>query len=442
MMEVDNTDKDNVPADPSDAIHKSDNQLPAEDTSGDIVPEDPSDATLKPDNQLPAEDSSVDSVPADPSDATLKPDNQLPAEDSSVDSVPADPSDATLKPDNQLPAEDSSGDNVPADLSDATLKPDNQLPAEDSSGDNVPADLSDATPKPDNQLPAVDSAGDNVPADPSDVTLKPDNQLPAENTSHDKDNPPADTSDNARKHDNNPVKNKRNYTRKNFDQAGRIIISAREGRERSDTYLKRSGTILKNCTAIHTLTKCHVQVNIIPTWKGGKERLYKSPGYPAANNNNNIKQEQVTVSVSSSTDPVSPQKSPKKRISPNPDQASQNPTQKAASSQGSQPQAKKTKKTSRRSDVCAICDVEFDSPADEEIPAYWLNCQYHEYKAVKKGSKSKNKAKGGRQPKECPYWVHTTCAGIYYPQTRAGRMQLDRWSPSHFFCPDHMPKVE
>lgn len=42
--------------------------------------------------------------------------------------------------------------------------------------------------------------------------------------------------------------------------------------------------------------------------------------------------------------------------------------------------------------------------------------------------------------KECKYWIHSACAGIYYPTTDQG-VALDKWAKMHFFCPKHMPRV-
>ena len=58
---------------------------------------------------------------------------------------------------------------------------------------------------------------------------------------------------------------KRKYTRKNFDPDGHIRITAHQGKDRSDSYLKRSKTLTRGCEQLHTITKCHVKLTIQPT---------------------------------------------------------------------------------------------------------------------------------------------------------------------------------
>lgn len=251
----------------------------------------------------------------------------------------------------------------------------------------------------------------------------------------------------------------RKYTRRNFTPEGKIIIQLREGRERSDTYLKRTGTLIENSKKLHKLTGAHVKLSVIPTWKGGKEKGYTSEGFPTTVAKSESDRASTIVSSTSST-PVTPEPgtSPQKRYVTQPrardEQSTPSSSQddhdaRPSSSQpakkqkknddhdaqpsSSQPAKKKQKKNDEN--ACAICGIQFNSAADNAMTySYWLQCQY----TSKKG---KGKGKGGStSSKGCTYWVHSFCVGVYYPRTRSGRFALDRWSPAHFFCPQHFPK--
>ena len=74
-----------------------------------------------------------------------------------------------------------------------------------------------------------------------------------------------------------------------------------------------------------------------------------------------------------------------------------------------------------KADICQICGVEYDSEADltMEINSHWIHC----CAMVKKDE-------------TCSYWIHSTCAEIYYPNDNKGSQAIERWACSkHFFCP-------
>ena len=235
-------------------------------------------------------------------------------------------------------------------------------------------------------------------------------------------------------------KKARNYTRKNFNDKGNIIIGLREGRERSDTYLKRSSTLLENSKKLNKLTGAHVQIQIIPTWKGGRIKAYSSDGFPKESSSQDITQT-AAISTTTPSTPEQPAKSPQKRIATQPNMPNEEPSSSGGdlaapnpgSSEPARAPAKKKPKQTYDENKCAVCGVEFDSEADQNMSySYWLNCKYRK--------KGKGKGKGESSSASCSYWVHTSCIGVYYPRERSGRLALDRWSPSHFFCPKHFPK--
>ena len=219
----------------------------------------------------------------------------------------------------------------------------------------------------------------------------------------------------------------RKYTRRNFED-GHIVYQLREGRERSDTYLKRTKTLVKGCRQVHTLTNCHVKLQIIPTWSAGKSASYTSPGFPETGPG-------TPISTPTRGPPPperrSPRKSPQKRLTTQQeDQRAASSSQAASSSHAassSNAKSKSKKKTCKRSlatrvnkDICGICGIEYESEADitSPIDSSWLNCSV----------------------KNCEYWIHNACAGIYYPTSKKGVDAMDKWAASHFFCRKHIAK--
>ncbi len=61
---------------------------------------------------------------------------------------------------------------------------------------------------------------------------------------------------------------------------GKIVVAEREGRDKTDTYYKRSRSLVKAAESLHVITGAHVKAEIVPTWPQGIRRQYVSAGFP------------------------------------------------------------------------------------------------------------------------------------------------------------------
>lgn len=66
-------------------------------------------------------------------------------------------------------------------------------------------------------------------------------------------------------------------------------------------------------------------------------------------------------------------------------------------------------------EICRICHVTYENPANIETDNPWLNCA-----------------------KECNWWVHVRCVGVFYENSDRGEKQLDSWTKDHYFWRKHM----
>lgn len=240
-----------------------------------------------------------------------------------------------------------------------------------------------------------------------------------------------------------PVRRKRGH---NFDGDGHIKIQLRTGKERADTYFKRSKTLVKNGKQIHQLTKAHVRVNVIPVWEGGKEHHYVSEGFPIDTPKKTIPQSSFpgispktptrrsprgSVCVAQLETPTRESPRGKRQLFQSESSTGPRPLKspssrpRPTSSKANSATAHPVKETLARPRVqrpdtnkCRICSAEYMSAADEEIDSLWVQCS-------RKG---------------CSFWVHCVCSGIFYKSTKAGRKALEKWAENHFFCSKHMPK--
>ncbi|XP_013791834.1 uncharacterized protein LOC106475703 [Limulus polyphemus] len=196
-----------------------------------------------------------------------------------------------------------------------------------------------------------------------------------------------------------------------FNNDSNSLTGLRVGKDKSDTFYKRSRSLIKSSKELHEITGAHVSTKIIAAWRKGKSRMYTSPGFP----------EEVEVSA---TFEVGPDQLTSPEIYM---QLSQHKEDHESST--SRNERNITIKIDKRSDYktnnkrtlesissCAICNVRYTFLADKE-KSQWLECSH-----------------------KCGYWVHAICSGIYYPADEDGQKSLYKWSKHHFFCPSHIPK--
>ena len=188
-----------------------------------------------------------------------------------------------------------------------------------------------------------------------------------------------------------------------FTADGHIdTTNERKGRAKRDTYRSRGKSLVNKGQEIENLTKCEVNVDVIPTWENGKRWTYTSEGYVHAKrkaDGRSFDSEWSQNEPATSTPIV--HRTPDKKSG----------TRKASVSNTS----------TIDPETCQICKVKYESPEDIETDSHWVNC----------GSK-----------KGCTWWVHTICANIYYPNNDEGEKKLDAWASKHFYCKKHMPKAE
>ena len=116
-------------------------------------------------------------------------------------------------------------------------------------------------------------------------------------------------------------------------------------------------------------------MDIVPTWQRRKHWSYKSPGY----SNENIPTQNSSAIEENISQASAPHLIPQKR----------------------QP---KFRKEQIDPEVCRICHVKYESPADIETDSPWLNC-----------AKKRN------------WWVHARCVGVFYGNSDRGEKQLEKW---------------
>jgi hypothetical protein len=200
----------------------------------------------------------------------------------------------------------------------------------------------------------------------------------------------------------------------NFDDAGHILTNRRQGKARTDSYFIRSKTILKGAEALNTITGADVKIAIYPTCKGGKERIWCSPGFqerpePQIANPTAANLAPAEAALVPAAPPVAVE-SPRKRMSAS--------AGARASASASRPTATRIRRC-QEVDTCNICHITFDTAAEQEMKlcTLWVQCS-----------------------KSCGYWIHAACGGIYYPDTDSGEKALSKWSKDHYYCPRHQPK--
>ncbi len=193
----------------------------------------------------------------------------------------------------------------------------------------------------------------------------------------------------------------RKINKRHFTQEGHISTEERSGKDRSDTYYKRSRGLLQAAEALHKITRAHVKVETIPTWPHGVRREYSSPGYPLPN----IEVVDGDLSLPSFVDLAAAANNIPTTMASTPvrEDESDNVANRPASDSGN---------------VCHTCGIQFDTEADKKLKSPWMGC-------ARKG---------------CPFWVHATCANIFYKDTEQGFRALGKWAEEHFFCRKHRPE--
>ena len=114
-------------------------------------------------------------------------------------------------------------------------------------------------------------------------------------------------------------------------------------------------------------------MDIVPTWQTGKHWSYQSPGH----SNENIPTQNLSVIKENILQASTPYLIPPKR----------------------QP---KSRKEEIDPEVCRICHVRYEGPADIGTGSPWLNCA-----------------------KECNWWVDARCVGVFYENSDRGEKQLN-----------------
>ena len=183
---------------------------------------------------------------------------------------------------------------------------------------------------------------------------------------------------------------------------GKISHATRQGKDKNDAWYIRSKYIIKKVRELESITECKVRLELIPTWPSGKVKSYISPDLlssdiarpsdqtsqaevaRASSFNASLVHQSTPVKNRPSTSTTSPQNCPRIR---------------------------------RDVNICALCGVEYESSADQQINSCWVHCS-----------------------RNCGYWVHASCCGIFYESDDAGEKNLAKWSKKHFFCPRHFPK--
>ena len=171
-----------------------------------------------------------------------------------------------------------------------------------------------------------------------------------------------------------------------------IKIQRKFGKARTDAYFQRLPTLHKAAEDLHTITGAHTQVKVRPVWPKGKTLDYKSPGFPeetvAATAAANVSEEKQTqTSPSSATGTLDfPAATPVPLLSV------------AA--------PRKPIKPKLNDKECQVCHILYRTEEDMANPPnnYWLGCSV----------------------KNCRFWVHAACIGVYYPNTPAGKKEYDQ----------------
>ena len=136
---------------------------------------------------------------------------------------------------------------------------------------------------------------------------------------------------------------------------------------------------------------------VIPAWEHGNIRRYTSAGFPT----HVPRTTQVPATLPDHIY-VAPPQAPE-----TPPRAS-NIIAEAARSAG-------IDTGSVKENCCAVCGAQYDTAADRKVQGHWAQCA-----------------------KECGFWVHASCVGIYYPDTEAGFKSLLGPSPAssvNSICP-------
>ena len=205
------------------------------------------------------------------------------------------------------------------------------------------------------------------------------------------------------------------------------VTTARTGKDRTDSYFKRSHGIVKAAKALHNITETEVHVDCVPTWPSGVRRQWSSPNYSDVCRAKTILNQSVGVQVNiqdqeQQRDEDDAQAGPSTSATPSPRKRVSQPCTDASSTPKAAKSAKSKVSKSTRYDknVCAICGIRYCSDADKQLPDQtWISCNYN----------------------ACSYWVHSRCSGVYYPTTKSGDNALKKWvDAGHFYCPKHMPK--
>ena len=156
--------------------------------------------------------------------------------------------------------------------------------------------------------------------------------------------------------------------------------------------------MIKKAQEIEAITQCKVSLKLYPTWKKGKVKSYVSAGLDLEDDSYN------SSTIASNTQAFN--EGLDEHVTPTKARATSTP--------GPSCDTVTRKRVAIDPNICQICKVEYVSDAD--IDSHWVQCA-----------------------KNCNYWVHATCCGIYYKNDSSGEKNLGKWSEKHFFCKRHMP---
>lgn len=224
------------------------------------------------------------------------------------------------------------------------------------------------------------------------------------------------------------------YNKRHFTEEGKFnTVALRNHKARADAYYSRGRTLLDKAKELHNVTGAHVLVKIIPSWEGGKMKLYRSESYPLLSN---IRQPVVRSSAEANIPqlpalPTTP--SPSKFVNV-PEQMDVEPqigdifsppqdleeavlVEAAQSAEVAVPSVSSAP-SKAKSYNCAKCNIQYGTEADETTDSLWVTC-----------TKS-----------TCGWWAHVKCLGFYYPNSTKGNRALGKWAKDRVFCPRHMLK--
>ena len=179
-----------------------------------------------------------------------------------------------------------------------------------------------------------------------------------------------------------------------------IKIQHQVGKARTDAYFQRLTNLRKATEDLHFITGSHTQVNVRPVWPKGKILDLISPGFPA--------EETVAATAAAVSEEKEMQTSPSSATGTL-DFPSATPVPLLSVAAPRKPKLNDKE--------CQVCHILYRTEEDMANPLnnYWLGCSV----------------------KNCRFWEHGACIGVYYPNTPAGKKAYDQWAPGHYFCKTH-----